>query len=201
MASKLLGKNRPGLLFIISAPAGTGKTTLIGLLKEEFDTLVQSISYTTRAPRPEEVEGIDYHFIDDQTFQKKIARGDFLEYAQLYGQSYYGTSAAWVNDQLRAGKDVVLVIDTQGALQLMGKVPLVSIFIAPPSVEELEHRLVKRQTESPEAIAKRLAFAEQELQKSVYYDYLVMNDELDVAYEILRSIFIAEGHRVKKNHD
>lgn len=197
MPSKLLGKNNRGFLFVLSAPAGTGKTTLIGLLKEEFGNIVQSISFTTRAPRGGEVDSVDYHFITEQQFKEKIEHGEFLEYANLYGQ-YYGTSSVWVEEQLKAGKHVVLVIDTQGALQLMGKMPLVSVFIAPPSYEELRHRLVSRNTDSPEAIEKRLAFAAQELQKSKYYDYLVTNDELDVAYEILRSIFIAEGHKIRK---
>lgn len=195
--SKLLGSSDRGQLFVMSAPAGTGKTTLIGMLVEEFDSIVQSISYTTRAPREDEVDGVHYHFTSQECFKEKISRGEFLEYANVFGQ-YYGTSALWVEEKLKSGKHVVLVIDTQGALQLMGKIPLTSIFIAPPNFEELSRRLISRETDSVEDIAKRLAFAKEEIEKIRYYDYLVVNDELDVAYEVLRSIFIAEGHKVKK---
>lgn len=196
MTESLLGKINEGLIFIVSAPAGTGKTTLINKLTQEFPSIIASISFTTRKPREREVSGVDYHFLSEAEFEAKIAAGDFLEYVKLY-DSHYGTSRLWIKEQQQKGKHVVLVIDTQGALLLKEKIAATSIFIRPPSLEVLRERLVLRQTESLEVIEKRLEWAEKELDASVNYDYQLVNDDLEIAYQVLRSIFIAESHRVK----
>lgn len=194
--TSLLGEAKEGLIFIVSAPAGTGKTTLVQKLVSEFPSIIASISYTTRKPREGEIQGKHYHFITESEFQAKIAASDFLEYVKLY-ETYYGTSLEWVKEQQRQGKHVVLVIDTQGALKLKNTIQGVFIFIRPPSLEILRNRLIQRRTESEEVIEKRLEWAKKELIAGQAYDYQVINDELEVAYQILRSIFIAECHRIR----
>lgn len=192
---KLLGNAERGLLFVLSAPAGTGKTTLVNMLAEEFPCVVPSLSFTTRHPRSGEKHGEHYHFISVEEFDQKVVENEFLEYVQLYGH-FYGTSKKWVEEQLSIGKHVVLVIDTQGALQLMGKVPLCSIFLMPPSPDELRRRLKGRKTESESIIEERLEWANQELERCRYYDYCIINDDLNTAYQVLKSILIAEEHKV-----
>jgi guanylate kinase len=196
--SKLLGNLKQGLLFVISAPAGTGKTTLVNMLCHEFDCIKASKSCTTRQPRQGEKPGVHYDFLLNEEFESKIAQGEFLEYVQLYGH-YYGTLKQTVQRQLQAGKHVILTIDTQGALKLKGAVSAIFIFLQPPSLEELRKRLTHRQTETDEVIEKRLSWAEKEMAAAVLYDYIIINDDLKIAYEILRSIFIAEEHRTKIN--
>ncbi len=193
---KLIGNLRKGFVFILSAPAGTGKTTLVRMLSQEFPCVVESISCTTRPVRLGEENGKDYHFLTKEEFETNIRHGDFLEYAEVFGY-YYGTSRSFVIKQQEMGKHVFLVIDTQGAMKLR-KVdfPGIFIFLSPPSLEELKERLIKRQTESVEAIEKRLSWAKDEMQKVVHYDYHIVNDNLTAAYAILRSIVIAEEHRV-----
>ncbi|CUI17002.1 Guanylate kinase [Candidatus Protochlamydia naegleriophila] len=190
----LLENRAKGLMFVISAPAGTGKTTLVDMLTNEFASVVANISYTTRQPRSGEVYGQHYHFITQSEFEAKIAASDFLEYVKLYG-TYYGTSRRWIEEQRASGQHVILVIDTQGALQLKGRCDATFIFIRPPSLEVLKQRLVHRQTESTEMIEQRLACAERELDAAQYYDYQIINDDLNEAYQVLRSILIAECHR------
>lgn len=193
---KLLGNIPQGIVFIISAPAGTGKTTLVRMLSEEFPCVVESISCTTRPPRPGEIEGVDYHFLSPGVFEERIREGDFLEFAEVFGY-YYGTSKTYVQKQVSSGKHVFLVIDTQGAMQLKAEeYPGVYIFLSPPSLEALEERLKKRKTESAEMIEKRLSWAEKELAMVAHYDYHIINDNLELAYGVLRSIVIAEEHRV-----
>jgi len=191
----LLGDSPRGQLFIVSAPAGTGKTTLVEMLTEEFPSVVRSISFTTRKPRKAEVDGVDYYFISEAEFEEKSAAGEFLEYVKLYNTSY-GTSKLWVERALSLGKHVVLVIDTQGGLKLKKESVGTFIFIQPPSLETLRERLLKRNTESEEVIAERLAWAKKEMDDAVFYDYKIVNDDLNTAYQILRSILIAEAHRV-----
>lgn len=186
---------RRGLVFVLSAPAGTGKTTLVNYLLGEFSHIIQSVSFTTRPPRTGEIDGKHYHFISQAQFDQRIAQGDFLEYVSLYGYSY-GTSRSQVEALQKAGKHVMLVIDTQGALKLKGVVPAVYIFVLPPSMEELKQRLEVRRTETPEAIQKRLSWALQELKMVHQYDYSLINDDRQIAYDVLRSIVIAEEHRV-----
>jgi guanylate kinase len=192
---ELLGQRKEGFVFVVSAPAGTGKTTLVDLLVKEFPSIIVSISYTTRQARPHEIEGVNYHFITVSEFEAKIAAGDFLEYVKLYG-TYYGTARQWIIDQQKQGKHIVLVIDTQGALKIKKLLQATYIFIRPPSLEILRNRLMNRQTEAPEMIEQRLAWAKKELENVQYYDYEIVNDDLKSAYQVLRSVVIAECNRV-----
>ncbi len=192
---KQLGNRRKGLLFVLSAPAGTGKTTLVTQLVEEYPCVMRSVSYTTREPREGEIDGVDYHFVTEEQFQQMIKDGKFLEFAKIY-ENHYGTSQAWVNEQLESGKHVVLVIDTQGAKKLRGKMPAVYVFVKPPSFEELRRRLELRSTETENLIEERLEWASNELKTSADYDYCLVNDDLHTAYRILESILIAEEHKV-----
>lgn len=196
MVDKLLGNLSKGLIFVLSAPAGTGKTTLVRMLRDEFTCVSESISCTTRSPRAGEILGKDYHFLTTEEFERKIKNGDFLEYAKVFDH-YYGTSREFVMGQVEKGKHVILVIDTQGALQLRGKIPAIFVFISPPSLQELRERLFKRKTESLENIEQRLSWAKQELAMAVHYDYHIVNENLHLAYEVLRSILIAEEHRMR----
>lgn len=185
---------KKGLLFVISAPSGTGKTTLVQMLLKEFHNVVESVSCTTRKRRDNEVEGRDYHFLSKAQFEEKIEEGEFLEYAKVFGH-YYGTSHKWVQDCQAKGKHVVLVIDTQGALQLQGKVDAAFIFIKPPSLDALHERLAKRKADSDEAMRERLSWAEKEMALAEKYDYQIVNDRLEKAYDVLKAILIAEEHR------
>jgi guanylate kinase len=191
---KLLGGLKEGLIFVLSAPAGTGKTTLVRMLCDEFDCVQESVSFTTRSARANEVQGRDYFFISTAEFEKRIADNDFLEYAKVFG-NYYGTSRSLVEQQIKMGKYVVLIIDTQGALQLMGRLQAVFIFLIPPSMSELRRRLEDRKSDSPEVIEQRLSWAESEIAIANRYDYQIVNDHLKTAYEVLRSILIAEEHK------
>jgi len=192
---KLLGTLSKGLVFVISAPAGTGKTTLVRMLMDEFASISKSISCTTRPMRSGEIANKDYHFMDKKAFESKIENGEFLEYVNVFG-NYYGTLKNDVEKELQHGKHVILVIDTQGAVQLKKKgYPAAYIFIRPPSLLELRERLFKRKTEKIEHIEERLSWAQKELEMALQYDYLILNDNLHRAYEILRSILIAEEHK------
>lgn len=198
---EVLGPEREkGLVFIVSAPAGTGKTTLVQMLAKEFISVKPSVSYTTRKPRDGEVTGVDYHFISAEEFEKKIAAGDFLEYVKLY-DTFYGTSRQWVEEQTMQGQHIVLVIDTQGAMSLKGVISAVYIFVRPPSLEVLRNRLSGRQTETEAIVETRLEWAKQELLLGGLYDYQIINDRLEIAYEVLRSIVIAECHKIKKQKE
>lgn len=190
----VLGSLDRGLVFVISAPAGTGKTTLVRMLTDEFDCVTESVSFTTRKPRVNEREGVDYFFVSDARFQTMIEEGEFLEYAHVF-HHYYGTSRHALEKQLGQGKHVILVIDTQGAEQVKKHIDAVHIFIRPPNFDELKQRLHGRQSETKEAIATRLSWAERELEAAGGYDYQVVNEDLKTAYEILRSILIAEEHK------
>lgn len=185
---------KKGLVFIVSAPAGTGKTTLVKMLLNEFPHVVRSISYTTRPMRRNEVANRDYFFISPEEFENKIAHGDFLEYAQVFGH-FYGTSRSFVESQTVKGKHVILIIDTQGALSIMEQLNAISIFISPPNLIELKSRLHRRKSESQEAIEHRLSFAEKEISLAPRYTYHIVNDHLKTAYSALRAILIAEEHR------
>lgn len=191
---KILGNLKKGLLFVVSAPAGTGKTTLTHMLVKEFSCVVQSISCTTRILRQNEVPGEHYHFLKREEFEKKIELGEFLEYAKIY-DDYYGTSAQWIEKQQNQGKHVVLVIDTQGAMQIKKKCEATTVFILPPSLKILRERLIQRGTESGKDIEKRLDWAKHEMKVATDYDYLIINDNLDIAYHALKSLVIAEEHR------
>lgn len=194
--TRLIGNLSEGLLFVISAPAGTGKTTLVHMLCEEFSCVKESTSCTTRKPRPGEVNGLHYTFLSEEEFKLKIKQGAFLEYAQVFGH-FYGTLKEVVDSDRKKGSHVILVIDTQGAMQLKEKIQGTFIFISPPTLTELKERLQRRKTESEETIEKRLAWAEEELKMVTHYDYHIVNDNLIVAYDVLRSIIIAEEHKIK----
>ncbi len=198
--NSLLPNKQNGLLFIISAPAGTGKTTLVNLLLQEFPDLMVNVSYTTRAPRKSEISGQHYHFVSEEEFKAKIKADEFLEYVLLYG-TYYGTSRKWINAQQQQGKHVLLVIDTQGALQIKSVCSSILIFIRPPSLDILKERLEGRQTETDNEINTRLNWAAKEMAAINHYDYDIINDDLMTAYQVLRSIVIAECHRIDYLHN
>lgn len=182
-------------LFTISAPAGAGKTTLVRMLSQEFpDTFQKTISLTTRAPRREELPGIDYHFVSQEEFNSRLHCGDFLEWVVLFGE-HYGTSRLEIDKIWESGKHAIAVIDVQGALALKEKIPTVSIFISAPSVEELERRLKERGSEQDAQRRERVEHSVVEQASADQFDYVIMNEELQKAYKILKSIFIAEEHR------
>jgi guanylate kinase len=192
---KVLGNTQRGLLFVVSAPAGTGKSTLVDMLLQEFPhEIAESCSCTTRTPRPGEISERHYDFISLEKFEEKIARGEFLEYAKVFG-NYYGTRQEEVDRLQAEGKHVVLVIDTQGAMKVKQQTEAVFIFISPPSFDELRSRLFKRRTEDEEKIQERLLWAKKEITMVSHYDYHIINDDLQVTYQVLRSIFIAEEHK------
>ena len=181
-----------GLLFVVSAPAGCGKDTILEQLFKVTENVGYSVSATTRAPREGERDGVDYHFIHADRFRNMIAEDAFLEYAEYVG-NFYGTPMRLVDEAMEQGKDVLLDIEIQGAMQVCAKRPeTVRIFIAPPSWKELERRLTARGTDSPEKVQKRLLRAQVELEMARDYDYFVVNDTVENAVNELRAIMCAE---------
>jgi len=189
----------PGKLFVISAPSGAGKTTMLKRVMARVPALAFSISHTTRPPRPGEKDGVDYHFVSRDTFLEMIDQGLFLEYAEVH-DNIYGTSHAAISRQLEEGLDVILDIDVQGAaiLRAKGQVEAVHIFVSPPSLGELERRLRGRGTESEEVIRVRLHNAATEMQAAGDYEYQIINDSLDEAVNLLTSIILAERARAHR---
>lgn len=191
---------RRGLIMIMSSPSGAGKSTLTRTLsKSPAETnLDLSISVTTRAKRPSEIDGVHYHFIDRDTFEQMRDRDELLEWAEVHGNGY-GTPRKPVEASLKAGRDVLFDIDWQGTQQILDRAreDVVSIFILPPSMAELRSRLVRRAEDAPEVIAKRLANAREEIARWTVYDYVIVNDDLEKAYEAVRSILAAE--RLKRS--
>jgi len=177
-----------GTLYVVAAPSGAGKSTLVGRLLECEPSIALSISCTTRSPRAGEVDGREYHFVAVDDFLQRISREEFLEWAEVHG-NFYGTSQKWIADQLAAGRDVLLEIDWQGAQQVRKLFPeMVSVFILPPSMTELERRLVGRGTDSHDVIERRLAAAQAEMRHVGEFDYVIINDQLDQALEDLRAV-------------
>ena len=180
-----------GTLFVVSAPSGAGKGTLIRRLLGELDGIVFSVSWTTRAPRPGERDGVDYHFCDEATFREKVRRGEFLEWAEVHGH-LYGTGRAEVEARLAEGLDVLLDIDVQGAAQVRASgFPATFVFILPPSPEVLAARLRGRGTESEESLRRRLADARDEMPHWREFDWLVLNDDLAEATREFVAVFRA----------
>jgi guanylate kinase len=193
-------QNRKGLLLVVSGPAGVGKGTVnLSLISRNSD-IRMSVSATTRAPRPGEINGVHYFFKTEEEFQKMIESGAFLEYMRVFNMHYYGTPKSFVEQELAEGRSVILEIDVQGAMRVKAAYPdAVLIFIAPPSMSELKSRLIHRGTESSEAIERRFETAFQELEYVNRYDYVVVNDILDLAIARTEDIISAERCRVSRN--
>jgi len=181
-------KKMLGTLYIFSAPSGGGKTSLVTALLESTSNLEVSISYTTRPPRPGEHDNVDYHFVDEDKFKDLIKKNAFLEHAKVF-DNYYGTSQQWVEKKLKAGIDIILEIDWQGARQIRKKMPeAIGIFILPPSWDALEKRLRKRAQDTDAVIAKRMKEAKDEMSHYDEYDYLIVNDNFTKALADLNAI-------------
>ena len=195
-------QNRKGLLLVISGPAGVGKGTInISLISRNSD-IRMSVSATTRPPRPGEIDGVHYFFKTEEEFQKMIESGAFLEYMRVFNTHYYGTPKSFVEQELAEGRSVILEIDVQGAMRVKAAYPdAVLIFIAPPSMSELKSRLIHRGTESSEAIDRRFETAYQEMKYIDRYDYVVVNDILDLAIARTEDIIVAERCRVSRNSE
>lgn len=188
----------PGLLIVISGPSGAGKGTLCKMLREAMPELEYSVSVTTRAPRIGEVEGVNYYYVDKATFERMIENDELLEWAKVY-DNYYGTPKKKVLEHIKQGKDIILEIDIQGAMNIKKQYPQgVFIFIVPPSIKELEERITKRGTDSAETIRKRLSCASEELSYVSEYDYVIVNDTLENAIEKLKAVIIAEKCRPQR---
>jgi guanylate kinase len=200
MANDVLGELRAGaedfVLLIISSPSGAGKTTLCNRLRKEFGELAFSVSHTTRKPRPNETNGREYHFVDVSEFRKLAADNAFAEWAEVHG-NLYGTSLREIENARKSNATGILFdIDFQGARQIRAKVPeAVAVFVLPPSLDELERRLRGRATDDEVTVQKRLAKAQKEIENYALFDYLVVNDDLDRAYDRLRSVVLAESAR------
>lgn len=172
--------NRPGRLIVLSAPSGAGKSTLKDLVLKRMPALVYSVSYTTRPPRPGEVDGRDYNFIPMESFKKMVDRDEFLEWAEVFGRHRYGTGRAWVEARLAEGRDVIADLDVAGAASVRKLKPeALLVFMVPPTAAELRRRLAGRRTESEEETARRLAEARAEIDRRFMYDFLLINDGLD----------------------
>ena len=201
-----MSDNPTGLIIVVSAPSGGGKSSLCQRLLNWSSNLTYSVSCTTRAPRGGEQHGIDYFFLSRDEFEQRIKAGDFLEHAQ-YNGNYYGTPRSFLEEQLTAGKDVLLDIEVQGASQVIQRVraggfaypdALVTLFLMPPSIELLETRLRRRGTDSEETIRKRLALAQKEMSHWSDYDYVIVSGKLDDDFEQGKSIIIAEKRRTTR---
>lgn len=193
-----LMEKRAGLLLVISAPSGAGKTSICREVLKMFPDMVYSVSYTTRQPRPGEVDGKDYRFISRDEFNRMIDSGEFIEWNEVYG-CLYGTSGHDIRSLLKAGRDIFLDLDTKGAANIRKVFPeAVYIFISPPSIGELRKRLNKRGSESPDTMKVRLGTALAELKEAFRYDYLIFNEKLSHAVEEFKSVYLAEKCRTEK---
>lgn len=190
--------NKAGQIFVMSGPSGTGKSTVAGRVRELLPELAYSVSVTTRQPRQGEINGVHYHFVTRQEFERMIAEGEMAEHAEIYG-NYYGTSAEILRQSLEQGKDLLLEIDVDGAAQLRARfADGVFIFLLPPSMAELERRLRQRGAEDESVIAVRLERAAGEVAQAERYTHLVVNDSLDQAVDEVRAIIVAESLRTAR---
>lgn len=186
---------RAGIVFVVSAPSGAGKTSLCRAVTDSLDNIMHSVSYTTRAPRPGELDGRDYHFVTPARFRDMVAAGDFAEWAEVHG-NMYGTSRRILDDMVSKGMDVILDIDTQGAKQIKERYgKAVFLFIMPPSMEILEERLRNRGSDNEAEIQKRMRRAYDEIRDYGMYDYVIVNRDFDRALSELRSVIVAERCR------
>ncbi len=180
---------------VVSAPSGAGKTSICRDIMKMFPDIVYSVSYTTRPPRPGEVDGRDYRFISDEAFRAGIARGDFIEWNEVYGY-LYGTSGSDIKELLERNRDIILDLDAKGAVNLKKIFPEgIYIFISPPSLTELKKRLEKRASESNKTLRTRLENAREEMKEAFWYDYLIFNEKLPVAVEQFKAVYLAEKCR------
>jgi len=185
-----------GTLFVVSGPSGVGKTSIINSVIKMLDNVVFSVSCTTRPPRPGEVDGVDYFFISKEKFLEMVNNSEFLEWAEVHG-NFYGTPKDFVLKKIEEGKRIILDIDVQGALQVK-RIDQGDKNVAPPSYEVLKERLLKRGTEEPKALLKRLDNAKWELSKMIEFDYLIVNEDLVNSIQIMKSIIISETYRTKR---
>ena len=198
----MIREKSKGLLIVVSGPSGAGKDTIVNRVIDEMKDTKLSISMTSRDPRGKEVDGVDYYFVTNEEFEEIIKNDEFLEYAIVHNNKYYGTPKAKLEEDLNKGKNVILVIDIQGALKVKEKVEeALFIFIMPPSMEELKDRLIKRNTETKDKILERFKTAYNEINEYTKYNYVVVNDKIDKAVEKVKSIIIAEKCRVDRIED
>lgn len=192
--------SRLGQLFVVSAPSGTGKTTVVERLVKRVPDLRVSCSYTSRSPRVGEADGVDYHFVTRETFERMRDADAFLEHADVFG-NYYGTSKAETESWLARGQDLVLVIDVQGARQVQRLRPVVAVFVMPPSPAVLEERLRGRSRDDAAAIARRLTVARTEIERFIDYDYVVVNDDLERCVHTIEAIVLAERAKLASSRN
>ena len=193
-------EQRNGLLLVISGPSGVGKGTLVNALMERNQKIKMSVSATTRAPRPGEIEGVHYFFKTEEEFKAMVDRGEFLEYIHVFGSKYYGTPRSFVEQQLASGYDVILEIDVQGAMKVKQAFPdAVLMFITAPSMSEIKSRLIGRGTETMEQVEKRFATAFEAIKMIPQYDYVIINDLVDVAVHHMEAILEAERCRTARS--
>lgn len=189
-------RHKTGLVIVLSGPSGVGKDRVLEEFVKLCPDVLRCVTVTTRPPRANEVAGKDYHFVSIQDFRRMVDAGEFLEFAEVHG-NLYGTPRAWVDEQVNAGRDVALKIDVQGGISVKKQVPnAIMVFLVPPSLEELEHRLRSRLTESDAEITKRLLDARSEFEHICCYQYMVENDVVEKAASELRAIVIAERRRI-----
>lgn len=195
----MIREKSKGLLIVVSGPSGAGKDTIVNRVVEDMKDTKISVSMTSRAPRGKEVEGVDYYFVTKEEFEERIKNDEFLEYAVVHNNQYYGTPKTKLEEDINKGKNVILVIDIQGALKVKEIIKeALFIFIMPPSMEELKERLIKRNTETKDKILERFKTAYNEINEFTKYNYVVVNDRVDKAVDKVKSIITAEKCRVDR---